>query len=265
MPAATDTAVVSNPATRIVTPTANTTVAGLEIEGLGVVAGDFDLTVTDRFLWAGGGTGFETFRGTGAVTVASGATLHMSEPTTRFQMNAGRTLVNDGTILWDGSGSWRGQGRLVNNGELVLAMGQSDAFGFIFSSVPDAITNTASGVIRRDGTGAALLQSGFPNDGLIRVEAGTLQLGGFNPNGGQGTGSIEIDAGTELVVSGGAHVQDSVTGASVRLLSNPHLNVNATYDVTTTRIEGGYLTLNAAATTNARTMAALRRLAEPRP
>ena len=80
----------------------------------------------------------------------------MAEGTTRYQMSSGRTLVNNGSLLWDGTGQWSGQGRLVNNGDLILAMSGVD--GIIFSSLADGITNTASGVIRRDGPDAVAVR-----------------------------------------------------------------------------------------------------------
>jgi len=256
VPAAADTAVVGEEgvsAQRAAILTANTEVAGLVVEGLGVVTGNFDLSVTKRFVWSSGGSGFETFRGTGTITNAASSTLHMAEPTSRFQMSDGRTLVNNGTIRWDGSGRWSGQGRLVNNGEIELAMGETGSFGFIFSSLPDAITNSASGVIRRTGEGSALYSAGLVNNGLIRVESGVLDLSGFNSTGTTGTGSIEILNGAELRVSSrGNNTQASVTGEAFTLTAfGGRLVVTDTYDVTTTRIVGtaGELTLDTDATT----------------
>ncbi|MEM6288878.1 MAG: hypothetical protein AAF845_17200, partial [Bacteroidota bacterium] len=251
VPAASDTAVVASGGIVVARLTENTTVAGLEVTGLGVVAGDFDLTVTERVLWAGGGAGFETFRGTGTITVASGATLHMAEGTSRYQMTAGRTLVNDGTILWDGTGVWQGRGRLVNNGEVILAMRDVDFIAF--SDVTDAITNTSSGVIRRDGPDAVRISSGMVNDGRIRVASGALNFNGFNAVGITGTGSIEVESGAELILSGSPNsTQASITGETVTVSSfNGRTIVTDTYDVTTTRIVGsaGRLRLDADATT----------------
>ena len=245
VPVATDTAVIgeTGQGQRLAVLTAHTTVAGLELIGQGAVAGDFDLTVTADFLWAAGGPGIETFRGSGTVTNAATSTLHMAEGTPRFQMSSGRTLVNDGLIIWDGSGGWNGQGRLVNNGEVLLAMGGTDLF--VFSSLPDAITNTATGLIRRDGAGLPGLSSGVVNDGLIRVESGTLVLSGFNSEGLRGTGSVVVEPGAELLIDGGTHVQDGVTGDRVVLnASSRRLEVNDTYDVATTRILLGSLQLD---------------------
>lgn len=250
IPAATDTAIVGEDGqgTRVAILTQNTTVAGLEVAGLGAITGNFDLTVTADFLWSGGGTGLETFRGTGTITNAASSTLHMADPTTRFQISAGRTIVNDGSILWDGSGNWNGQGRLVNNGTLELAMGETGTFGFIFSSLPDAITNTVSGVIRRTGSGAARMSSGMVNEGLIRVDAGTLDLDGFNSTGVRGAGQIEIADGARLLIKG-THEQAQVTGDAVTVESGS-LTLSGDYDVSTTRFEAfGTLRLNGASST----------------
>ena len=79
IPAAADTAVVGEQGQgqRIAILTANTEVSGLVVEGLGVVTGNFDVTVTERFVWSGGGSGFETFRGNGTITNAATSTLFM--------------------------------------------------------------------------------------------------------------------------------------------------------------------------------------------
>ncbi|MEO1075766.1 MAG: T9SS type A sorting domain-containing protein [Bacteroidota bacterium] len=251
VPTAADTAAIASSGILTVTLTEATTVAGLEIERLATVAGDFDLTVTERFLWAGGGSGLDTFRGAGTITIASGALLHMAEGTSRFQMSDGRVLVNNGTILWDGSGIWQGQGRLVNNGELVLAMEASSAFGIVFSALSDGLTNSVTGTIRRTGDGEVNISAGFVNDGLVRIESGVLTLIGFNATGTSGSGSIEIQDGTELRTAGlGRHTQARVTG-STAILGGRQLRVTETFDVTTTRLANSSagLTLDADATT----------------
>lgn len=203
VPGASDTAIVGTPGITIATLTANTTVAGLEIKELGAISGNFDLTVTEAMIWSGGGNGFETFRGSGLITISPGATLNIIEPITRFVLSDGRTVVNNGLILWEGSGTWEGNGRLVNNGELVLAFDESGPLGVVFSSRTDAFTNSVTGLIRRTGSGEALLQAGFHNNGVVRVENGTLNLFGFNSIGGTDTGLYEVEEGARLVFRGG--------------------------------------------------------------
>ncbi|MEM1057428.1 MAG: hypothetical protein AAGI52_18065, partial [Bacteroidota bacterium] len=82
IPTATDIAVVTavvpgNPVTA--TLTEDTTVGELEITDNSAVGGDFDLTIVNRLLWSSRGVDAETFRGTGTVTLATGATGHMAE------------------------------------------------------------------------------------------------------------------------------------------------------------------------------------------
>ncbi|MEM1041121.1 MAG: T9SS type A sorting domain-containing protein [Bacteroidota bacterium] len=231
VPAATDIAVVTavvagNPVTATLTEA--TTVAGLEITGNSAVGGDFDLRITDRLLWSSRGVDSETFRGTGTVTLATGATGHMAEGPPRFQLSAGRTLVNDGSILWDGSGFWAGSGRLVNNGELLLAMGETT---ITFSFIADAITNSATGTIRRTADGEATIVSSLVNDGLVRIETGSLSLSGIVT----GDGALEV-AGAGLLRITRAVSQRSVTGTAVTI-STGQLSVSDTYDVATTRLE----------------------------
>ncbi|MDX1531444.1 MAG: hypothetical protein R3362_07950 [Rhodothermales bacterium] len=236
VPAATDTAVVAPTFEGAVTLTAATTVAALELADFGAVGGDFDLTITDRFLWIGGGTSFDAFLGEGLVTIAPGATMRMAEPSFGFSIGPGRTIVNEGLLVWETTARWEAQGRLVNAGEMDLAMGPTDAFGFFFSSLTDALTNTADGVIRRTGPGPARLQAGFVNDGLVRVEQGAFDLKGFNATGTTGSGEIVIEPGTELLVTGGNHTLPRVTGEAVSIFDPAALTVTQTYDVATTTL-----------------------------
>ncbi|NNF58761.1 MAG: T9SS type A sorting domain-containing protein [Rhodothermaceae bacterium] len=218
------------------TLTADTNIGKLVIDNLAILTGDADFTVTDSLIWNAGGTGFDTFRGTGLVTVAAGATCRMTDETNNFRMSEGRTLVNDGVTIWEGLGLWLGQARFINNGELILAFGETDAFGFVFSSLVDAFTNSATGLIRRTGSGNARYSAGLINDGIIRVENGTFDLHGFNSTGMTGTGSIEVQAGTTFLVSGGNNsLSGDVTGEGTLQMAAGTLTLSGSYDVPVTR------------------------------
>ncbi|MDX1421460.1 MAG: hypothetical protein R3181_15955, partial [Rubricoccaceae bacterium] len=138
------------------TLTTDVTLGTLRIEGVAGVDGNADLTVTEELVWDTGvtGSGWVTFRGSGLVTVAAGATLRLDDDR-YFEAGADRTLVNDGTAIWEGLGDWQGQGRFVNNGELVLAFDAGALLTFVTGNRADALTNTATGVIRRTGSGTA--------------------------------------------------------------------------------------------------------------
>lgn len=232
---------------------ADVEVAEFRISGLGALGGDFDLVATDSLIWSGGGVGFETFRGTGDIVVAATATMRMIAPTNRFQNSAGRTVVNDGTTIWDGPGRWSGSGKFVNNGLLILTFGPSDAFGFVFSSLSDAFTNTATGVIRKTGPGEVIYSAGFIQNGLVRVESGSLRLNGFNATGVSGSGHFEIPDGTSLRIFGGSNsltADGSVTGDGLFEMAGGTLSIAGTYAVSATRITSGTLNLNGEATTD---------------
>ncbi|MDX1529892.1 MAG: hypothetical protein R3362_00060, partial [Rhodothermales bacterium] len=227
------------------TLTTDVSVGTLRIEGVAGVDGDADLTVTDELVWDTGvvGGGWVTFRGNGLVTVAAGATLRLDDDR-YFEMSAGRTLVNDGTAIWEGLGDWRGQGRLVNNGELILAFEAGTLLTFVTGNRADAVTNTATGVIRRTGSGTARYGGGLVNDGLIRVENGTLDLRGVNATGTTGIGAIEVEPGATLRVTGANHTQASVTGAAVEVEAG-RLTVTDTYGSDEATIAGGRLDVDA--------------------
>lgn len=252
VPAAADTAVLgeANQGARIATLTANTTVAGLELVRLGGVDGDVDLTVTDRFIWGGGGGGFDPIRGSGVLTIGPDATLRVTEEAARFRVGPERTVVNAGLLLWEAPVRWDGEGRIVNEGEIDLAFDGPANFNFVFSSLADALTNTATGVIRRTGTGDAQYVAGLVNDGLVRIENGSVDLRGFNATGTTGDGTIEVEPGGVLLVGGSTHTQPTVTGDAVTFELG-RLVVTGTYDVTTTRFTGatGRLQLDGTGTT----------------
>jgi hypothetical protein len=256
VPAVTDTAVIGemNQGERIAVLTANTTVAGLELIRLGVIAGDFDLAVTDELLWGGGGSGFDPFRGSGAVTIGPDAILRVTEGAGRFRVGPERTIVNEGLLVWEAPVRWDGEGRVVNDGEIDLAFSVPEEFIFVFSSLADAVTNTADGVIRRTGSGDARYVAGLVSDGLVRVENGGLDLLGFNAaTGTTGSGSIEVEPGATLIVGSGNHTQSSITGEALTFMEgNGRLTVTDAYDVATTRFESGNgrLVLDAAGTTD---------------
>ncbi len=216
---------------------ANVEIARLEISGLGVINGNFDITVTDSLLWSGGGSGFETFRDSGLVEIAASATLRMLDPTTRFQMASKRTLVNNGTAIWEGHGEWQGEARFLNNGTLLITRPGTIAF----SNLSDAITNSSSGQIRKIGPGEAVYWAGLINDGAIIVEGGTLDVSGFNAIGLSGSGSIEVESGAALIIGGAANAitgDGGIFGLGEVWMTGGSLWVDGTYDVKTTNISG---------------------------
>ena len=239
VPGASDYVTIS---TGTVSMLSDTEVSRFTIEGSAAVAGSFDLTVTDSLIWAGGATGFETFRDSGDVIVTSAATMRLIEPSPRFQVAAGRTIVNNGTTLWENNAAWQGAGRFVNNGELRLLFESTDAFGFVFSNLADALTNTNNGLLRWMGSGEGHYVAGLVNDGVVRVENGTLRLHGFNATGTSGGGAFEVQAGATLKISGANHSASGdpgISGDGVLELVAGTLSLDGSYNLPVTRFNGG--------------------------
>ncbi|MDX1419468.1 MAG: T9SS type A sorting domain-containing protein, partial [Rubricoccaceae bacterium] len=132
----------------------------------------------------------------------------------------------------------------VNNGELVLAFDAGALLTFVTGNRADALTNTATGVIRRTGSGTARYGGGLVNDGLIRVQNGTLDLRGVNATGTTGAGTIEVEPGATLRVTGANHTQASVTGAAVAVDAG-RLTITDTYSTDEATLTGGRLEVDA--------------------
>src|SRR5690606_11649365 len=199
VPADTDTAVV---ASGTATLAEDTEVAGFELHGFGILAGDADFTVTESMVSSGGGVGITSIQGSGTVTIAPGATLLLTGPGNR-QLSSERTLVNAGTLTWEMTGEMRGAGRIVNEGEMIISVAMPEPGRLCFQSHDDAIRNGPTGLIRRTGTGEAQFACRFSNDGLVRVEQGALDLQGWHPTGGDDTGPYDVWEDGTLIFSAG--------------------------------------------------------------
>lgn len=262
VPAAADTAVI---ATGTVTLTENTTVAGFELSGSGILNGNADFTVTSAMTWISQFpvTGIQ---GEGSVTVAPSAMLQMTgdAPNGRYNMSGGRTLVSQGQAVWETAAGWEGAGRFVNEGELILPFDAPTPQRLCFSSTVDAITNGPTGLIRRTGTGEATIYCGFSNAGTVRVEDGVVNLRGFGGAGGTDTGNYEVEAAGTLVFGGGVRTVTetaSVSGDGEGLVTGGRTTVAGSFtpaSLTLDGITGGstatILTLNGDAAVDTLTM-----------
>jgi hypothetical protein len=166
------------------------TTATLDLSG-GHLGGSGSLTVSDAFNWTGGG-----LDGTGTTVVAPTATLAIGGTATR-RLSEARTLRLEGTGTWSSPvGSLGGSTYSFHNaGTLTM----SDGAGATFIEIVNTGTLTKTGGGTTDFTNLR-----FTNDGVVQVEAGTLNVNGCcitNP-AVTDTGTFTIASGATLLFAG---------------------------------------------------------------
>ena len=158
-----------------------------------------DNSFNNNFSWLSG-----SLTGTGTTTVAAGTVQNLSGNGART-LN-GRTLANQGTIIWTG-GSINGS----NNAVLVNQSGSAfDSHGD--GSIQGGAGNVFNNVglfTKSAGTGTTSLDWTFNNSGTVQVQTGKLSLA----SGGTHTGTFDIAAGATLSLTGGTDNLPTVTGA----------------------------------------------------
>jgi CSLREA domain-containing protein len=211
--------------------TANGTTSGLALSGTGTIGGTGTLTMTGTGTWTAG-----TMSGSGATTVASGATLDLQSTGTLPTLN-GRTLNVAGTLTWSqGNNAWTtSNGATINNsGTLNLQVPLSISHS---GGLADTINN--AGMLRRSGIGTASVGSSitFSNTGSIDIQSGTLSF----PAG------TTINIPTTKTLSGAGTIVANVTSAgSVGPGTSPGiLTINGNY----TQVSGGILNIEIGGTT----------------
>jgi PEP-CTERM motif len=194
--------------------------ASLTVSGGTLNLGAHDPTVTSLTL--GGstgtitGTGTLTVTGTGTITggtmTGAGTTVLMGTTTVSGtgvkNVDAGRSLLNEGTVLWTGgnfnlnpSTSNGGVGTIVN---AVGATWDAEANNTISGSTsgdgavtPPSFENLGTFVKSGGGTGTTTVSAQFNNAGTVEVQTGTIILSG----GGTHTGAFDIAEGASLRLS----------------------------------------------------------------
>lgn len=207
-----------------------TTISGpISSENLTFAAGTLQGTgsVSGAMAWTGG-----AWSGIGTLTVNNAGTLAISGAATKVFDRAdgsgsgGRTIENLGTIAWSGGNLLGGDGaQILNQGTGVFAIQGDLLLGYTGGGNWPGFIN--AGTFRKTaGTGTATVtQTGFTNNGLVAVQAGTLSfLSGVTSN----SGTFNAANGTSLLFSGGQALNPgtSFTGLG------------------TIRIDGGTTTLN---------------------
>jgi hypothetical protein len=169
------------------------TIEQLELAN-GELGGSGTITVTEVLDWTAG-----AMRGSGTTIVPSSSSLLISGDAQK-SFHDTRTLRNESDGTWSGSGGFsNSNGTLfLNAGDLELSAGTTNAFGSFFAGT---FTNTGSFTLT-SGT-VTRFSSFFHNEGVARIESGTLILHGFNANGGTDTGRYEVSGGARLEFTGG--------------------------------------------------------------
>ncbi len=170
------------------------TVSGDVLLSGGELSGAGDLTVTGVLSWT-----FGTMSGTGKTTISAGATLNMSAMRNGGDKFLNRVLQNDGGATWTG-GEWRmNGGTFQNNGSFTA---NSD---FALLAWGDGGTNVFenAGTFVKQGTGTTQFRVNktsvaFNNSGTVDVQAGTLSL----VSGGTHSGDFTAPTGATLEIGG---------------------------------------------------------------
>ncbi|WP_425396411.1 dockerin type I domain-containing protein [Aeoliella sp.] len=185
----------------------------------------------DDLEWNGGG--FATAAGETVLTTS--AVIDTSAQKTL----SGR-FVNQGEAIWrDGDFSQSFVGLFQNEGTLLIELAAERSMYHSF--------NTSTGVIRHTTSARAIFGPtfGFENDGLVEITGGgTLRVGRDRNNGSDGDFVITDGVLESSIGFGVDHkFNGSVTGQEFRSVTGT-ISFNGTYDVDTTRIDAGVVTLN---------------------
>ena len=198
IPGAGDSAVVSS---NSVTVDASVTVANLTVSGPDTYINGgptgTSLTITQSGTWLGGALGFNGYLD---LNIGPEATFTIS-PTERGGFFTD-SFNNAGTIHWT-SGTFIADGP-VNNSGVCIASAPTAYFGIVAN--PGPVFNNSGQFIRRGGTGLVSFggfdpastnsyRATFNNTGRVKVEMGTLQIGG-----GLSTGNFNVSEGARLTI-----------------------------------------------------------------
>ncbi len=172
----------------------------------GTFTGDGEVTFMGMVSWSGG-----IWRGSGATTIAPGATLTVSGSGQDWYR---RTLNNDGTIVFTMTGQLdAGDAATINNRAGGVIDSQSNFYfdGNDFNEGLGAVTilnNLAGGLVKKSSGGSQTFNVQFNNDGRLEVQANVLA---FEQGGTSNDGTFDVRAGAELYFFRGAHVLEAGT------------------------------------------------------
>jgi hypothetical protein len=176
----------------------------------------------------------------GGNTIANGVTLTISSANDHDFY--GIAIVNNGTVNWTG-GQLRtgGGGTITNNG--VWNDTASSNLVYITGGTGPIFNNATNGVYTKSGVGATgfLGSAVFNNDGIVHVNAGTLDLNGGGTNGPAGV--IDTAAGATTLFSNNYTLAagSALTGLGSYQLTGGTLTINGTVGLSAFAQTGGTL------------------------
>jgi hypothetical protein len=191
------------------------TMSNLIQDTLANIDGSGTFNVTGTYTWSGG-----DWQGSGTTHIASGAQLTISTGRSTY---VGRSLLNDGTVVWTGATALTFNATSLVNGINALFDIQSDQS--MTTAKPDNQLPVFSnqGTVRKSaGTGTSTIGIAFTNAGNLQVMTGTLA---FTKTATQTTGtttlsnSAILSTTTSYVLQGGT-LSTSVHGQIAGSLIN---------------------------------------------
>jgi hypothetical protein len=194
----------------------------LDVDG-GTLTGSAAITVTGTCFWINGGK----LAGTGATTVADGATLTISgSNTTEILDTRGLTVDTEATATWSGTNNLSlGDGAQFENlGTFTI---QNDQTIFAFGASP---TIGNEGTLTKAATiKTTTVNATFDNTGTVNINSGDLFLVG---GGTDILGMFNVPTGATLAFGGFTRQLSTVSGAGVVDFLGGVTDVVGTYDIT---------------------------------
>jgi uncharacterized repeat protein (TIGR01451 family) len=243
------TATYNPDATRVTNGTAvlnvNGSTGALDQSG-GYLGGSGTFTITGSVLWSGGTWGEPANTG-GTTIINPGVTVNLTGSTTYSYMGYGRTLNNNGTILYSAPTYYLSlyQGGTLNNiGTFTIQTDQ----GISSSGAGNLFVNGGT-LEKTSGSGTSSIFTPFQNAGSVTASTGTLSFNGAGTHTGSflatSPGTIRFGGGTNSSSAGSY----SGTGDFVFASGNITLSGTTTYSATTTDIVGATVVMNVNADT----------------
>jgi Bacterial Ig domain/Calx-beta domain/Lamin Tail Domain/RTX calcium-binding nonapeptide repeat (4 copies) len=195
--------------------------AALTVSG-GTIGGAGNVDVTGVTAFTGG-----TMTGAGTTTANGGLTIAGTTKT----ISGGRTLVNDGAGTWSA-----GQINMSTPSAFRNAVGRTLDIQFdgtlAWATGGTVPTFENDGTLRKSGgAGTASIQVALPNDGLIDVDSGRLDLFQHSAATASG-GTFDVASGAALELRNGTFnlgATSAVNGAGLVEVSGATVNVNGGY------------------------------------
>ena len=220
----------------------NTSVVAFTLSG-GQLSGSGTLTINDAMSWTGG-----ILSGTGQTIIGADATLMVTGSASKTQRS--RTLTLLGPTTFEGTGHWNaGQGAVVNNDVLFDIKNDADLLTNNIGGAAPVFHNRGT-LHKTAGSGVTRLGAAFNNSATFAVLSGTVELNG----GGTGSGTFTVTGGESRIQFSNATYNlaegSQVRGDGVIEFVSGRVNIDGSYDVSTTRIIGGNAFFNLAAQTD---------------